>query len=132
MEKVVPLPNVSHEVRVDRARKLVELKISGVVPPEDAAWMAEEFRAAIRSLGDDVGDHLSLYDFSAVPVVPLATVEQLRASLVNPEVRKLWARKLAIVTSTALGRMQAQRVREVRPDIGLFDTREEALAWLLS
>ncbi|MDF7777666.1 hypothetical protein P1X14_20595 [Sphingomonas sp. AOB5] len=131
MEKVA-LPKVSHEVKLDRSNLLVELKISGVVSPEDAAWMAEEFRAAIRSLGDQVGNHLSLYDFSAVPVVPLATVEQLRETLANPEVRRLWARKLAIVTTTALGRMQAQRVREVRPDIGLFDTRAEALAWLLA
>jgi len=125
-------PAISHEVRIDRANKLVELRMSGVVSPEDACWMAEEFRGAVRSLGDDVGDHLSLYDFSEVPVVPPATVEQMRAMLTNPEVRKLWARKLAIVTTTALARMQAQRVREVRPDIGLFDTRDEALAWLLA
>jgi hypothetical protein len=125
-------PNVSHDVTVDRARKLVEVRMSGVVGPESAAWIGEEFRSAVRSLGDDVGDHLSLYDFSDVPVVPLATLEQLRATLTNPAVRKLWARKLAIVTSTALGRLQAQRVREVRPDIGLFDTREQALEWLLA
>ncbi len=123
---------VSYEVSLDRDHMLVELKMRGVASPEEAAWMAEDFRAAIRSLGDNVGNHLSLYDFSDVPVVPVATVEQLRATLTNPEVRKLWARKLAIVTSTALGRMQAQRVKEVRPDIGLFDTREAALAWLLS
>jgi hypothetical protein len=123
---------ISHEVKLDRSRKLVELRMSGVVQPEEAAWIGEEFRAAIRELGDDIGDHLSLYDFSDVPVVPQATLEQLRATLTNPAVRALWARKLAIVTSTALGRLQAQRVREVRPDIGLFDTREQALAWLLA
>jgi hypothetical protein len=124
--------SVSHEVRIDRANRLVELRMSGVVGAEDASWIAEEFRAAIRSLGEDFGDHLSLYDFSAVPVVPQATLEQFRAMLINPEVRKLWARKLAIVTTTALARMQAQRIREIRPDIGLFETRDEALAWLLS
>jgi len=128
----MPTRPISHQVTLDRGRKLVELRMSGIVGPEAAAWIAEEFRAAIRGLGDDVGDHLSLYDFSDVPVVPVATVEQLRATLTNPEVRKLWARKLAIVTSTALGRLQAQRVQEVRPDIGLFDTREAALEWLLS
>jgi hypothetical protein len=131
METSAP-SRISHEIRVDRANKLVELRMRGVVGPEDSGWMAEEFRAAVRSLGDDVGDHLSLYDFSDVPVVPVATVEQLRATLVNPEVRKLWARKLAIVTTTALGRLQAQRVREVRPDIGLFETRDAALEWLLA
>jgi len=125
-------PRISHEVKLDRTRKLVELRMSGVVGPESAAWIGEEFRAAICELGDDVGDHLSLYDFSDVPVVPVATVEQLRATLTNPAVRKLWARKLAIVTSTALGRLQAQRIREVRPDIGLFDTRDAALEWLFA
>lgn len=123
---------VSHDVLVDRSRNLVELRIQGVIGPESAAWIAEEFRAAVISLGDAVGEHLSLYDFSDVPVVPVATVEHLRSTLTNPEVKKLWARRLAIVTSTALGKLQAQRIREVRPDIGLFDTREEALDWLLS
>jgi hypothetical protein len=124
--------SVSHSVEVDPARKLVMLTMSGLVSPEDGAWIAEDFRAAIWTLGEDVGDHLSLYDFSGVPVVPAATLEQLREMLTNPEVRKLWARKLAIVTSTALGRLQAQRVKDVRPDIGLFDTREDALEWLLN
>jgi hypothetical protein len=123
---------VSHRVEVDPGRKLVTLTMRGIVSPEDGAWIAEEFRAAIRTLGDDVGDHLSLYDFSDVPVVPVATVEQLRATLANPAIRNLWARKLAIVTSTALGRLQAQRVREVRPDIGIFGTRAAALEWLLA
>ena len=121
-----------HSVEVDPARKLVTLTMSGVISPEDAAWMAEEVRAAVRSLGDAVGQHVTLYDFSDVPVVPQATLEQLRETFRNPAIRHLWARKLAIVTTTALGRMQAQRVRAVRGDIELFDDREAALAWLLS
>lgn len=128
----MPTRPISHEVTLDRSRKLVDLRMSGVVSTEDAAWIAEDFRRAVRELGDDVGDHLSLYDFSDVPVVPVATLEHLCATLTNPAVRPLWARKLAIVTSTALGRLQAQRVKQVRPDIGLFDSREEALEWLLS
>jgi hypothetical protein len=94
--------------------------------------MGEEVRAAVRSLGDVVGQHVTLYDFSQVPVVPQATLEQLRETFRNEAIRHLWARKLAIVTTTALGRLQAQRVKEVRPDIELFDNREAALAWLLA
>ena len=125
--------SVSHRVEVDRARKLITLTLSGVVSPEDAAWVGEEVRAAVRSLGKAAGDHVTLYDFSKVPVAPVATVEQLRATLVNPEVRHLLARKLAIVTGTALGRMQAARIQEVRPAaIALFADRKAALAWLLA
>lgn len=124
--------DIPHSVEVDPARKLVILTMSGVIPPEDAAWMAEEVRSAVRSLGAAVGQHVTLYDFSAVPVVPQATVDQLIATFRNEAIRYLWARKLAIVTTTALGRMQAGRIKEVRPDIELFGNREAALAWLLA
>lgn len=124
--------SIPHSVEVDPTRNLVILTMSGVVSPEDAAWMAEELRAGVRTLGDAVGQHVTLYDFSAVPVVPQATVEQLMATFRNEAIRYLWARRLAIVTRTALARRQAQRVKEVRPDIELFDSRDAALAWLLS
>lgn len=127
------MPNsIAHNVTVDPARKLIILTMSGVISPEDGAWMGEEVRAAVRSLGDAAGQHVTLYDFSDVPVVPQATLEQLRETFRNEAIRHLWARKLAIVTGTALGRMQAQRVKEVRPDIELFEDRKAALDWLLS
>jgi hypothetical protein len=123
--------SVSHSVHVDVARKLVDLRIGGLIGPEDAAWIGEELRAAIRTLGPDVGKHVTLYDGSGIPVVPQETVELIKNTLDNPEVRKLWARKIAFVVSTALARLQAQRLREVRPDLGIFDDRESAIAWLM-
>lgn len=127
------MPNTNpHSLEVDRERKLVILTMCGVISPEDAAWMAEELRAAVRTLGDAAGQHVTLYDFTEVPVVPQATLEQLRDTFRNPAIRHLWARKLAIVTGTTLGRMQAQRVKEVRADIELFEDRAAALAWLLA
>lgn len=122
---------VSHGVTVDRARKLVDVKMSGVVSPEDAGWIGEEVRAAIRSLGDDVGKHVTLYDATQVQVVPPATVALLQSTWANPAVRQLWARKVAYVVSTALARMQVQRLREAREDIGIFEDRDAAIAWLL-
>lgn len=127
------MPNaIPHSVTVDPAKKLVILTMTGVISPEDGAWMGEEVRSAVRSLGDDVGQHVTLYDFSGVPVVPQATLEQLRETFRNEAIKHLWARKLAIVTTTALGRMQAQRVKEVRGDLEIFGDRDAALAWLLA
>lgn len=123
--------NVSHSIQVDLERKLVDLRIGGLISPEDAAWIGEELRAAIRALGPDVGKHVTLYDGSGVPVVPQETVELIKNTLDNPAVRAIWARKVAFVVSTALARMQAQRLREVRADIGIFDDRELAIAWLM-
>jgi len=76
-------------------------------------------------------DRKPLYDGSGVPVVPQETVELIKNTLDNPAVRAIWARKIAFVVSTALARMQAQRLREVRADIGIFDDRESAIAWLM-
>lgn len=123
--------NVSHSIQVDLDRKLIDLRIGGLIGPEDAAWIGEELRAAIRALGPDVGKHVTLYDGSGVPVVPQETVELIKNTLDNPAVRAIWARKIAFVVSTALARMQAQRLRAVRADIGIFDDRESAIAWLM-
>lgn len=122
---------VSHWITVDRARKLVDLRLEGLLSPEDVAWIGEEVRAAILALGDDVGKHVTLYDASGVQVVPQATVELLKHTFDNPAVRALWARKVAFVVTTALARLQVQRLKEIRPDVGIFDDRETAIAWLL-
>jgi hypothetical protein len=124
--------SVDHSVTVDPGRLLVDVRLRGLVSPEDASWIAEDVRAAVRSLGDKVGQHVTLYDASQVPVVPPATIEMIQATWSNPAVRALWARKVAYVASSALGRMQVQRLREARADIAIFDDRETALEWLLA
>lgn len=122
----------SHRISVDPARKLVEVKLAGFLTSEDAAWIGEEVRAAVRSLGDAVGQHVTLYDASAVPVVPPATITLLQQTWVNPEVRKLWARKVAYVVGTALIKLQVNRLREGMEHIGVFDNRDAALEWLFA
>jgi hypothetical protein len=122
---------VSHQIRFDPASKLLELQLAGLVSPEDAAWIGEELRGVIRSLGADVGQHVTLYDISGVQVVPPATVELLKETFANPAVRMLWARRVAFVVATALARLQVQRLKEAREDIAIFDDRESAIAWLL-
>jgi hypothetical protein len=85
------MPNsVSHSIQVDLARKLVDLRIGGLISAEDAIWIGEELRAAICTLGDDVGKHVTLYDASGVHVVPQETVEQIISTFDNPAVRQLW------------------------------------------
>ncbi|RYE01793.1 MAG: hypothetical protein EOP61_10250 [Sphingomonadales bacterium] len=123
---------VEQSIRIDRAHKLIEVRVGGFVTPEDASWLGEQVREAVRAFGDDIGQHVTLYDASDVPVVPPATVELLQQTFANPTVRQLWARKVAFVVGTALTRMQARRLREVRPDIGIFDDRKSAIDWLLN
>jgi hypothetical protein len=123
---------LSHSIQVDHRRKLVDVHISGILMPEDVAWVGEEIREAVRSLGAAAGQHVTLYDLSGLQVAPAAAVDMIKYTFANPVVRNLWSRKLAVVAATALIRMQAHRVREARPDLVVFDNREAALEWLLA
>ena len=122
----------SHSIHVDHARKLIDVRLRGFLTPEDSGWVGEEVRAAIRTLGDDVGSHVTLYDVTEMQVAPGETIEAVQRSFAHPAVRPLWARKVAVVTGSVLGRMQMQRLRRARPDIELFDDREAAMDWLFS
>ncbi len=121
----------THRVEIDRERKLAILTMLAMLGPEDASWAGEELRAAIQTFGPDIGQHVTLYDLSAVPSMPTATIDQTLQTLDHPAVREIWARKIAFVVTTATARMQARRLQQVRKDIGVFDSREAAIAWLM-
>lgn len=124
----VPL---THRIVVDRPRKLVIVEAHAILSPEDAGWVGEELRAAIRTFGDEIGQHVTLYDVSGVPAVPTATIDLMMRTFDHPAVRALWARKVAFVVTNATGRMQVKRLRKVRSDFGIYSDREAAIAWLL-
>lgn len=124
----VPL---THRITVDRPRKLVIVEAYTVLSPEDSSWVGEELRAAIQTFGDEIGQHVTLYDMSRVPAVPTATIDMLLQTFDNPAVRALWARKVAFVVTNATGRMQVKRLQKVRPDFGIFARRDAAIAWLM-
>ena len=118
-------------IHLDREHKLVDVRLSGFFTAEDAAWTGEELRAAVLSLGDDAGQHVTLYDATELSVAPNSTVEAVQQMFANPMVRPLWARKVAFVAKSALGRRQMRRLLAARADIVIFEDRAEALAWLL-
>jgi hypothetical protein len=120
-----------HSVTVDRARSLIEVRLTGFFSPEMTRSAGEEVRDAIRSLGPAAGQHLTMYDVADVSIAPGTTMEILQKIFANPAYRPLWARKLAFFTGSALARMQLARLREARSDIGIFEDRQTALRWLL-
>lgn len=125
----VPL---THRIIVDRPRKLVIVEAYAVLSPEDSSWVGEELRAAIRTFGDEIGQHVTLYDVSGVPAVPTATIDMMMEAFDHPAVRALWARKVAFVVTNATGRMQAKRLQKIRPDFGIFGDRASAIEWLVA
>lgn len=120
-----------YSIRVDRERLLVEMRLTGFFTGDLAAEAVEALRRAIESLGPQAGQHVTLFDATAIDICPPATIDYIQACWVDPAIRPLWARRVAYCTPSALTRMQAKRLRESRSDIGVFASREEALAWLL-
>lgn len=124
-------PGPLHEIEVDRAQRLIDVRLYRIFTPEDAGWIGEEVRAAVRSFGPLIGTQVTLYDCSALQAAPTATVEAIRQAYLSDSVTPLRSRRIAAVVGTTVARMQAQRVAEVVPEMRVFDSREAALAWLL-
>lgn len=119
-------------IHIDRAHLLVDMRLSGFFTPEIAADATQALRTAVRSLGSAIGQHVTLYDATDLKVSPAETIAHVQSNWADPAIRSLWARRVAYCTPSALTRMQAMRLRRSRPDIGVFATREDALAWLLA
>lgn len=119
-------------IEIDRARLLVDMRMSGFFTLEIAHAATQAARDAVRSLGPLAGRHVTLYDASELQVCPPETIGYLQRGWADPSIRHLWARRVAYCTPSALSRMQANRLRHSRPDIGVFTARDEALAWLFS
>lgn len=128
-----PSENIAlYDIPVDRLHNLVEARFAGFFTPEQSAEATIAVRDAVRSLGKAVGQHVTLYDVTDVQVASGATIEAMQRAFADPAAQHLAARKVAFCTGSALARIQAQRLRTARSDIGVFATRKEALAWLLA
>ncbi|OAN66332.1 hypothetical protein [Sphingomonas sp. TDK1] len=130
MESTSPYA-VDFEIEVERASRLISIRLAGVPSPEDVGWIAEDVRAAILSLGPHAEGHRTLYDARGVHVLPQATADFVLKNFADTA-RTQWARRLGFVASTMLTRLQIRRIVEVRPGAMLFDDVEAARAWLLS
>lgn len=121
-----------NNVSVDQVRGLVRVTVKDFCTPETVDVLGGAVRAAVRSLGPAVGAHLTLYDVSAIPVAPPATIDALNATLARPDVMAVKARKVAFVTPSALSRIQLARVRSDGQAVAVFPDVRSAEAWLLN
>ncbi len=119
------------KVVVDRPRAMVALTAEGYVAQADVMTAAGQLHAAIRSLGERAGKHLTLYDLSDAKVAAGPALEAFAAFFTDPRYRPIWARRVAFVTTSTLLTRQMARIRLDRPDMEVFDTRAKAIAWLL-
>lgn len=114
-------------IRIAPERKLLEIEYRGYWDAATLQRYDAELRrklSALRSCGCAHGEHVTILDMRSFPVQSQEMLAGLGAMTINPVFR---SRRVAVVLSSALGKMQAKRTA---PDYGMFDDREEAAAWL--
>lgn len=122
-----PGKQAQHAISVDATRLLVTLRLAGFLAPEDVARIAAEEQAAVRSLGVPSGVHNFLIDARALDAQPADVVAMVQHTT---DTVPLKPRRLAIVARYGLNKIQVRRTIGDR-QIGLFESEDEALAYLL-
>jgi hypothetical protein len=113
------------EITTEPERKLVRLKISGMLTLNDVAELYRQEHEAIRGMGCPVGQHVVIVDVTDCPLQLQTIVSAFQESMNSPGK----ARRLAMVIGSSLGRIQARRIL-TREDAALFNCAADAEAWL--
>ena len=121
---------MANTITVVRERNTVLIRSEGMLDAAELIAFAREYRSSLKSLGEGVGRHAVLLDLTGSQVSPAATVEAFMAFLGDPRLEAERARRVAMVASSALFRMQLERVAAVRPGIRVFSDQQAAVIWL--
>jgi hypothetical protein len=115
-----------YEITTEPARRLVRLKLTGMLTPEIVSRLYRDEHHAIQEMGCRLGEHLCIVDLTSCPLQVQMVAEAFKSEIGSTAK----ARRLALYTGNALGRIQARRIARERDDVALFERREEAEAWL--
>ena len=121
-----PGKQAQHAISVDPARSLVILRLAGFLTPDDVQRIATEEQAAVQSLGVPSGTHNFLIDARALDTQAGEIVDLVQHMTDSVPLKP---RRLAIIVRYGLNKIQARRMIGDR-EIGLFDSEDEALAYL--
>jgi hypothetical protein len=122
-----PGKQAQHAISVDPARSLVILRLAGFLTPDDVQRIATEEQAAVQSQGVPSGTHNFLIDARALDTQAGEIVDLVQHMTDSVPLKP---RRLAIIVRYGLNKIQARRMIGDR-EIGLFDSEDEALAYLL-
>jgi hypothetical protein len=117
------------EVKTNHSKRLIHLRMSGVLAIDEAHACAAAKEAAVESLGPPYV-HSTLVDIRGLRLQP----QEIFAIFTNfVTTTKHKSRKIAIVAGEGTARMQFRRVAErapLRADMRIFTGADEARAWL--
>lgn len=115
------------EITTESSKRLVRLKLSGMLSEADVVELYRQEHAAILAMGCRLGEHLLLIDSTDNLLQTQSVIEAFKQQMAKPS----RAKRIAVVTGQSLSRMQARRLLTEQPG-RTFETMAEAEAWLLS
>lgn len=109
----------------DRPKNLLDISWSGLFTPEDMARYAADCRGCWKRerLADGYRLRIILSDGQPLPQETLAVLADAFTDFPT-------SGRTAMVTTSAIARLQIRRTMMV-PHMRIFDTADEALAWLM-
>lgn len=117
------------KVTADPTRNLVIVHMGGFLSPDEVGAFSRDRDAAVESMGLRSGEYDMLIDTAEAIIQPQEIVTAFQMLITNS---KYAARRIAVARKSSLTRMQTNRILGIRDNAAVFDTIEEAQAWLLS
>lgn len=117
-----------HHIKNNLTLNCIEITVSGFWSPAHLEEFTVDLKRAIAAFPATGRPPASLYDFTDAAIQPQEVVAKMQAMASSPAFA---GRKVALYTEGRLARLQAKRVSDAGTNMRVFDTRAEAVAWLL-
>ncbi|WP_374942388.1 hypothetical protein [Sphingomonas sp.] len=114
-------------VVADQPRKLVKVHMEGFLTAEDVADFSRREQAAVQAMGLASGEFLLPINTDGNVIQTQEVMQAFEMLIHHPPLK---AKRLAVVRSGVLTRMQSRRMTKLREDAAVFEHLEDAKAWL--
>lgn len=116
-------------VTADPARKLVLAHMSGFLSPDEVSAFSRDKDLAVEAMGLRSGEYFLLIDTAEAVIQPQEIVAAFQHLVANSRYK---ARRIAVARKSSLTRIQTTRILSIREDAAVFDSIEDAQAWLFA
>ena len=117
-----------HVMKTDLRTGIIEVELIGFWSLDDVAAYRRDLSGEAKQVAAIGKRHMLLVDYSQAVIQPQVVVAAL-ASLTHEIERP--SLRIAAFTQGRMAKLQAKRIAAERSDIVIFDSRAEALAWLM-
>lgn len=115
------------DVSSDPARKLVRTVMGGLLTVADVERFSREEQEAVRAMGLASGEFFLLVETRGNEVQSQEVVTAFQRLMLHSALK---AKRIATVRAGALSTLQTRRIAAVRQSAQVFETVEDAQAWL--